>query len=60
MARKSKTPMSDASAELLEKPFPNDPQGRTHREVIHDKLVEKAKAGNKKAIKELRKWDSKA
>ena len=48
---------SDAIAKLLERPYPNDPQGRTHREVIHDKLAEMAKSGNKKAIRELRHWD---
>jgi hypothetical protein len=54
---KSKTPITDAYAEILDSPFPEDPKGRTYREMIHDKLGERAKAGSKEAAKELDRWD---
>jgi hypothetical protein len=51
------TPYSDAIVRMLASPYPNDPQGRTFREVTHDRLAEVAAAGCKAAAKELREWD---
>jgi hypothetical protein len=49
--------MSDACASLLQRPYPNDPRGRTCREVFHDQIAVFAKAGDKKMIRELSEWD---
>ena len=57
MARKSKALITDVSIELLKRLDPNDPRGRTFRQVIHDRLAASAKAGDRKAIQELREWD---
>jgi hypothetical protein len=55
--RESETPISDAIVKMLASPYPNDSEGRTFREVTHDRLAQVAAAGSKAAAKELAEWD---
>jgi hypothetical protein len=51
--RPKKTPLSDACRELLNKPATDDPAGRTNAELIAERLVAKAVAGDIRAAQEL-------
>jgi hypothetical protein len=46
-------PFSRACRELLEKPVPDDPEGRTYAEAIARTLAEKALAGDIRAAQEI-------
>jgi hypothetical protein len=51
--RPKKTPIADACRELLNKPAPDDPSGRSYAELIAERLVAKAIAGDIRAAQEL-------
>ena len=51
--RPQSAPISQAARELLAKPIPGDPQGRTYAEGIVQMLAEKALAGDLRAAQEL-------
>jgi hypothetical protein len=51
--RPKAAPLSHACRELLAKPVPDDPEGRTYAEAIAQSLAEKALAGDIRAAQEI-------
>src|SRR5215469_2579600 len=51
--RPKSAPLSEAAREILSKPVPNDPDGRTYAQVIAQVLADKAIAGDLRAAQEL-------
>jgi hypothetical protein len=51
--RPKKTPLADACRELLNKPAPDDPSGRSYAEAIAERLARKALAGDISAAREI-------
>lgn len=51
--RPKRTPLADACRELLSKPAPDDPSGRSYAEAIAEQLGKKALAGDIHAAREI-------
>ena len=51
--RPKKTPLADAYRELLNKPAPDDPSGRSYAEAIAEQLAKKALSGDIPAAREI-------